>query len=70
VSVCICDVSLTDNLPVATKFLIDKKVHYESGYRLGYVNNGKVVFFTVPTVYNLLLYNLDLSSFSSPLSIL
>jgi len=38
----VCCASLTDNLPVATKFLIDKKVHYESGYRLGYVTAGKV----------------------------
>jgi len=29
-------------MPVATKFLIDKKFHYESGYRLGYVSAGKV----------------------------
>jgi len=38
----LCCVSLTDNLPVATKFLVDKKIHYESGYRLGYINGGKV----------------------------
>ena len=37
-----CGISLTDNLPVATKFMVDKKVHYESGYRLGFVKNGKV----------------------------
>ena len=40
--VSVCYVSLTDNLPVATKFLVDKKIHYESGYRLGYINSGKV----------------------------
>jgi len=40
---CSCVIfSLTDNLPVATKYVIDKKIHYESGYRLGYVNHGKV----------------------------
>jgi len=39
--------SLTDNLPVATKFMVDKKVHYENGYRLGYVDRGKVLQTTV-----------------------
>ena len=35
-------VSLSDNLPVATKFMVDKKYHYEHGYRLGFVKDHKV----------------------------